>query len=60
LLRIANHTLQLLMKLQAELGFTPCARARLGQPTLEAEEIDAGWAALRRLSERPNGKTPTH
>jgi P27 family predicted phage terminase small subunit len=55
-LKIANQTLQLLLRVQSELGFSPVSRARLGQPKGAADDVEDGWSDLKRIPVRANGK----
>ena len=55
-LRIINHCVLLMTRLQGEMGFTPVARARFRDRESEPDEEDVGWASLGRLRVVPGGK----
>jgi P27 family predicted phage terminase small subunit len=57
-IKIMDRATIIMTQLGAELGFSPTARARLGQPqSREPRERDANWAALRRFPVVAGGKT---
>jgi P27 family predicted phage terminase small subunit len=57
-IKIMNRETIIMTQLGAELGLSPTARARLGQPqSHEPREHDANWSALRRFPVIAGGKT---
>jgi P27 family predicted phage terminase small subunit len=56
-IRVMDRTTIIMTQLGAELGFTPTARARLGQPQpREPSEDNAAWAELGRFPRLVGGK----
>ncbi len=56
-MRVQNHCIAILLRLAAELGFSPAARAHLAQPINEPDdETGSGWEVLRQLRVIPGGK----
>lgn len=44
-----NQASALMLQIGAELGFSPSARARLGQPAEREPQDDSDWSTLRKF-----------